>query len=78
MEINDEDESTPIVHEHADFDEKVIYTDQGESLVVQISLKVVYVEDEWLQHNIFHTRCTSHGKVCDVIIDREVVKMLLQ
>lgn len=26
-------------------------------------------EDNWLRNNIFHTRCTSHGKVCDVIID---------
>lgn len=78
MEIKDEDESTLIVHEHADFNEEVIYADQGESLIAQRSLKVAYVEDEWLQHNIFHTRCTSHGKVCDVIIDGEVVKMLLQ
>ena len=27
------------------------------------------MEDEWLRNNIFHTRCTSHGKVCNVIID---------
>lgn len=26
-------------------------------------------EDNWLRNNIFHTRCTSHGKVCDVIIN---------
>ena len=37
--------------------------------MVQRSLKVTYVEDEWLRNNIFHIRCTSHGKVCDVIID---------
>ena len=37
--------------------------------MVQRSLKVTYVKDEWLQNNIFHTRCTSHGKVCKVIID---------
>ena len=37
--------------------------------MVQRSLKVTYMEDEWLRNNIFHTRCTSHGKVCNVIID---------
>lgn len=26
-------------------------------------------EEPWLRRNIFHTRCTSAGKVCDVIID---------
>ena len=26
-------------------------------------------EDNWLQNDIFHTMCTSHGKVCNVIID---------
>jgi len=26
-------------------------------------------EENWLRKNIFHTRCTTAGKVCDVIID---------
>ena len=26
-------------------------------------------EETWLQDNIFQTKCTSHGKVCNVIID---------
>ena len=69
MEIEDEDESALIVHEPTVYDEEVIYVDQGESLVVQRSLKVDYAEDEWLRNNIFHTRCTSYGKVCDVIIN---------
>ena len=34
MEIKDEDESALIIHEHADFNEEVIYADQEESLVV--------------------------------------------
>ena len=67
--IKDEAESALVVHEHVDFDEEVIYVDQRESLVVQRSLKVAYVEDECLWNNIFHTRCTSHGKFCDVIMD---------
>lgn len=26
-------------------------------------------EKPWLRDNIFHTRCTSHGKVCNLIVD---------
>lgn len=51
-------------------EDDVTYEDQGESLVVRRSLNAIHVEeDNWLRNNIFHTRCTSHGKVCDVIID---------
>ena len=50
-------------------EEEITYVDRGETFVVQKSLKVTYVKDEWLWNNIFHTRCTSHGKVCNVIID---------
>lgn len=33
-------------------------------------LNVVATEEEqWLRHNIFHTKCTIKGKVCNVIID---------
>ncbi|GKV03596.1 hypothetical protein SLEP1_g15871 [Rubroshorea leprosula] len=42
----------------------------GESLVVRRSLHATITKDEdWLRHNIFHTRCTSRGKACNVIID---------
>ncbi|GKC76437.1 aspartyl protease_2 domain-containing protein [Tanacetum coccineum] len=34
------------------------------------NVTVVANEDEsWLRHNIFHTKCTCKGKVCNVIID---------
>ncbi|XP_031387093.1 uncharacterized protein LOC116200384 [Punica granatum] len=50
--------------------EEVTYGDQGKALVVLRILKSAHVEDDkWLRHNIFHTRCTSHGKVYMVIID---------
>ncbi|PKI37096.1 hypothetical protein CRG98_042530 [Punica granatum] len=50
--------------------EEITYGDQGEVLVVQSILRVEHVEgDKWICHNIFHTQCTSHGKVCRVIID---------
>lgn len=52
------------------YDEEPVLADCGESLVVRRSLHTTTVKEEpWLRHNIFHTRCTSHGKVCDVIID---------
>ncbi|XP_061364670.1 uncharacterized protein LOC133308096 [Gastrolobium bilobum] len=48
----------------------IVYADTGESLVVRRVLNVDMVNDEtWLRHNIFHTKCTSRGKVCSVIID---------
>jgi len=47
----------------------VTFADEGELLVCR-NLSIQREEDnEWLHHNIFHTRCSSHGKVCDVIID---------
>ena len=50
--------------------EDITYADIGESLVNQRSLSSVHEDcDEWLRTNIFQTRCTSHGKVCDIIID---------
>ena len=69
MEMKDEDDFSPKTNEHVAEEEEITYADRGETLVVQRSLKVTYVEDEWLRNNIFHTRCTSHGKVCIVIID---------
>nr|GEV83728.1 hypothetical protein [Tanacetum cinerariifolium] len=52
--------------------EDVIYGDTRELLVIQRALAMDSIEDDvWLRHNIFHTRCTSLGKVCDVIIDSE-------
>ncbi|XP_039118780.1 uncharacterized protein LOC120254819 [Dioscorea cayenensis subsp. rotundata] len=49
--------------------EEVVHADEGELLVCR-SLNVQRTqEDGWLHHNIFHTRCTCHGKVYDVIID---------
>jgi len=52
------------------YDKESVLADCGESLVVRRSLHTTTVKEEpWLRHNIFHTRCTSQGKVCDVIID---------
>ena len=38
--------------------------------MVRRALNAVPSKDEsWLRNNIFHTKCTSGGKVCNVIID---------
>jgi hypothetical protein len=50
-------------------EEEWTYADQGESLVIRRILKSTYMEEDWLRNNIFHTKCTSSGKVCNVIID---------
>ncbi|GKV47692.1 hypothetical protein SLEP1_g54564 [Rubroshorea leprosula] len=62
-EQNDETESPQL-------EEELIPADHEESLVVRRSLHATITKDEdWLRHNIFHTKCTSRGKVCNVIID---------
>jgi hypothetical protein len=62
-------DSPPIFDETAD-EEDVIYGDTDEMLVIWRVLNSSLVQDDvWLHNNIFHTRCTSHVKVCDVIID---------
>ena len=44
--------------------------DKKDQLVVWWILNFIHQDDnEWLRKNIFYTRCTSHGKVCNVIID---------
>ncbi|KAJ0080179.1 hypothetical protein Patl1_23039 [Pistacia atlantica] len=50
---------------------EIIYGDQGECLVVKMTLNVEVVEegDSWLCNNIFHVRCTTYGKLCNIIID---------
>lgn len=50
--------------------DEITYDDSGEALVVKRSMSAAIKEGEsWLRHNIFHTRCTCEGKICDVIID---------
>ena len=62
MEMEDEDDFLLETNEHVAVEEEITYADRGEALVVQRSLKVTYVEDEWLRNNIFHTRCTMNPR----------------
>ena len=71
-EISDEEEAPEESEKETEptYDEEFTPADHGESLVIRRSLHAQSVKEEpWLRHNIFHTRCTTTGKVCDVIID---------
>ncbi|GAV74628.1 zf-CCHC domain-containing protein/Asp_protease_2 domain-containing protein [Cephalotus follicularis] len=49
---------------------EIIYVDQGESLELRRILNVaVSDKDQCLRNNIFHMKCTSKRKTCNVIID---------
>ncbi|GJX68055.1 putative CCCH-type zinc finger family protein [Tanacetum coccineum] len=63
-------ESTKPVETKASYTPQPHDAGAGELLVIRRALAADSTEDSvWLRNNIFHTRCTSHGKVCDVIID---------
>ncbi|GJV97985.1 RNA-directed DNA polymerase [Tanacetum coccineum] len=53
--------------------DELVYPNREEALVIQRVLNVAVsksVDDNlWLRNNIFRTKCTSKGKVCDMIID---------
>lgn len=39
--------------------------------MIQRSLNITPTQDEneWLRESVFHTKCRSHAKICDLIID---------
>nr|GEU82635.1 RNA-directed DNA polymerase [Tanacetum cinerariifolium] len=53
--------------------DELVYPDRGEALVIQRVLNVAIsksiYDNSWLRNNIFRTKCTSKGKICDMIID---------
>nr|GEX57891.1 hypothetical protein [Tanacetum cinerariifolium] len=68
----------PIYNTEAELDldepgDELVYPDREEALVIQRVLNVAVlksVEDNsWLRNNIFRTKCTSKGKIYDMIID---------
>ena len=65
-----EEEEVEEVQENSE-NEEVVYADQGLSIVVQRNLKASCEEngEDWLRKNVFHTKCTSQGNVCLMIID---------
>ncbi|XP_068312511.1 transposon Ty3-I Gag-Pol polyprotein [Pyrus communis] len=64
------DETPDVYDEYKGDDEDITWNDHGEALVVQWSMTTARVDnDDWLRHNIFRTKCTTNGKICNVIID---------
>ncbi|KAJ0522028.1 putative nucleotidyltransferase, Ribonuclease H [Helianthus annuus] len=72
------DDSAPIFDdeptEDDDFkDAEIIYPDRGEALISQRVLNASVASDgddtSWLRNNIFRTKCTIKGKVCDIVVD---------
>ncbi|GJR88892.1 reverse transcriptase domain-containing protein [Tanacetum coccineum] len=72
------DDACPIYDTNAEpeLDEpgdELVYPDRREALVIQRVLNVAVsksVDDNsWLRNNIFRTKCTSKGKIYDIIID---------
>ncbi|XP_070034692.1 uncharacterized protein [Nicotiana tomentosiformis] len=70
-EDNSNHEDNPPIEEVNEEDEDVyVEPDEGDMLVFQSILNIEHEDEESLQReDLFHTRCTSHGKVCPVIID---------
>ncbi|KAG6527173.1 hypothetical protein ZIOFF_009267 [Zingiber officinale] len=74
--VEKEEEEPPFEEDSSRFDDdehdrEEIEPKEGECLVIQKVL-VAPKQDEnrpWLRHNIFRTRCKSHGKVCSLVID---------
>ncbi|KAM0976371.1 hypothetical protein FF1_019350 [Malus domestica] len=65
-----EDETPPVYDEYKENDKDITWNDHGEALVVQRRMTTAHVEDDdWLRHNIFRTKCTTNGKICNLIID---------
>ena len=61
-----------------EIEEFIEYVEEGEALVIRRSLNVIQENEEaWLLDNIFQTKCTSHGKVCNAIIDSGTVEVVL-
>ncbi|GJV96511.1 putative CCCH-type zinc finger family protein [Tanacetum coccineum] len=63
-------DAEPKVDEPGD---ELVYPDRGETLVIQRVLNVVVSksidDNSWLRNNIFITKCTSKGKIYDMILD---------
>lgn len=65
-----EDES-PKYDDDGEHEREEIEPEEGECLVIQRVLATPKQDDNqpWLRHNIFRTRCKSHGKICSLVID---------
>lgn len=70
-EKNENDVENPF-----DNEEELEYAVEGEVLVFKRSLSAQNSIIEPQRENLFHTRCHIQGKVCSLVIDGGIVKML--
>ncbi|KAK0582226.1 hypothetical protein LWI29_023098 [Acer saccharum] len=62
VEDSFQEDTIPIYDDYKEENEAITWSDHGEALVIRRSMNAVRIEgDDWLRHNIFHTRCTSNG-----------------
>ncbi|KAG6472144.1 hypothetical protein ZIOFF_069601 [Zingiber officinale] len=74
--VEKEEEEPPFEEDSPRYDDdehdrEEIEPEEGECLVIQKVLAAPKQDENrpWLRHNIFRTRCKSHGKVCSLVID---------
>jgi hypothetical protein len=73
-----------VENEEEGFECQVSYN-MGENLMIQRPMVIPKKEerrsreneDSWLQTNIFQTRCTFGGKVCQVIVDSAIFENMV-
>lgn len=65
------EDSEPKYDDDDTFEREEIEPEEGECLVIQKVLATPRQDNkgDWLRHNIFRTRCKSHGRVCSLVID---------
>ncbi|XP_012857067.1 PREDICTED: uncharacterized protein LOC105976345 [Erythranthe guttata] len=65
------EEPEPKYDEDANYEREEIEPEEGECLVIQRVLAAPKQDSDenWLRHNIFRTRCKSHGNVCSLVND---------
>jgi len=68
-EKEEEEEVAVEEKEEEEVEDEVTGADEGEMLVIRRSLSSQRSEKDEQRENIFHSRCTVHGKVCSLIID---------
>lgn len=70
---DDDIEGDPVYDDDGgdEHEEGELEADEGESLLIRRAMYTpkVKTDERWLRTKIFRTRCTSGGKVCNVIID---------
>ena len=68
-QLEEEGEDEEEAPKYDDYEKVEECADEGEMFIMRSLHSDTTKEELWLRESLFHTRCTSHGKVCSVIID---------